>query len=264
MPAPSYTTLNVQIDHPGIFTITLSRPDKLNALNATVLQEFQDALSYAKTSSSIKAVLITGQGEKAFCAGADIEQLVTLNSQQGHAFSKAGQTAFRMLEQLGKPSLAAINGYAFGGGFELAMAATLRIAVDSARLALPEVKLGLIPGYGGTQRLARLAGKGRALDLCITGRMLDAHTALSWGILSEVTPTDQLLSSAYRLLSLTLAVSPLAVKSAMEVIDSAYDLPLQAALEIEAEAFGKLCGMADKKEGVDAFLNKRPPHFVDA
>jgi enoyl-CoA hydratase len=245
----------------GILQITLNRPSVFNALNIEVLTHLQDAFIAAKSNHTIKALLITGEG-KAFCAGADINQLNSLSGQTGLEFSRHGQKIFRLLEQLGKPSLAAINGLALGGGCELAMAATMRIASNTALFGQPEIKLGIIPGFGGTQRLSRLVGKGRALDLCLTGRTIKAEEALQWGLISEVTSSDQLLNKAYSILKNLIALGPLAMKSIMTVIDHGYDLPLEDALEFEAAHFGLCCSTRDKQEGVKAFLEKRQPEFV--
>ena len=180
----------------GILTITLNRPDKLNTLSTDLLQALYDILTEAKDNVSVKGLLLTGMGNKAFCAGADISRLAECDAQSGYQFARFGQAVFRQLETMRKPSLAAINGYAFGGGCELAMATTLRIASNNAQFGQPEVKLGVIPGYGGTQRLARLVGKGRALDLCLTGRFVDAQTALSWGLVTDVVAPDDLIETA--------------------------------------------------------------------
>lgn len=244
----------------GILILTLNRPDKLNALNAEVLQGLAEVLSNAKHNPEVKAILLTGQG-KAFCAGADIARLAECDAQQGYQFACQGQAVFRQLETLGKPSLAAINGYAFGGGCELAMSTTMRIAATTAQLGQPEVKLGVIPGYGGTQRLARLVGKGRALDLCLTGRTIDAATALNWGIVSEVVAPEELLEHAVAWLNRVLSMAPLAIQSVMEVIDHGYDMTLDDALHLEAMHFANVCASQDKTEGVAAFLEKRQAVF---
>lgn len=244
----------------GVMHVILNRPDKLNALNQDVLSDLLAIFQNAKQDSNVNALLITGAG-KAFCAGADISQFNELKANNGVAFAKKGQQVFRTLETMGKPSLVAVNGYAFGGGCELAMAATMRIASDNAQFGQPEVKLGLIPGYGGTQRLARLVGKGRALDLCISGRFIKADTALQWGLVSEVTTSDELLARAEAILDVILQMAPLAVRSAMKVIDDGYDMPLEQALQLEADEFGMLCATQDKAEGVKAFLEKRPANF---
>lgn len=244
----------------GILILTLNRPDKLNALNADVLQALSDDLEDVKSDDEIKAILITGQG-KAFCAGADINRLADCDAQTGYEFARFGQNVFRQLETLGKPSLAAINGYAFGGGCELAMSATLRIASSTAQFGQPEVKLGVIPGYGGTQRLSRLVGKGRALDLCLTGRFIDAETALSWGLVSAVYEPEKLISEAKTWLKNIIKMAPLAVKAVMETIDHGFDLSLTDALHLEAVQFAAVCASADRAEGVSAFLSKRPAQF---
>ena len=244
----------------GILTITLNRPDKLNALSTDVLHALSELFTHAKNNAAVKGVLLTGTG-KAFCAGADISRLAACDAQSGYEFACFGQAVFRQLETLGKPSLAAVNGYAFGGGCELAMAATLRVASNSAQFGQPEVKLGIIPGYGGTQRLARLVGKGRALDLCLTGRFIDAQTALSWGLVSELVEPNQLIDTATCFLTSILAQAPLAVAAVMDVIDRGYDLPLTDAFHLEALHFSKVCASEDKTEGVAAFLEKRPAAF---
>lgn len=249
-----------QEQHNGILTLTINRPDKLNALNADILEILREQLQYAKQDTSIKGILITGEG-KAFCAGADISRLAECNAETGYAFACLGQEVFRQFETLGKPSISAINGFTFGGGCELAMATTMRIASKNAQFGQPEVKLGVIPGYGGTQRLARLVGKGRALDLCLTGRFIDAETALTWGLISEVTEADQLIARATAILSSMLTMAPIALHAIMETIDRGYDLPLEEALHIEALQFARTCATADKQEGVSAFLEKRPAQF---
>ncbi len=253
-------SIEQNLDNQGILTITLNRPDKLNALNGEILLALAEIFRSAKENSSVKALLLTGKG-KAFCAGADINRLAQCDAQTGYDFACFGQEVFRSLETLGKPSLAAVNGYAFGGGCELAMSATLRMAASSAQFGQPEVKLGVIPGYGGTQRLARLVGKGRALDLCLTGRFIDAQTALAWGLVSNVVEPDQLLDESYKLLSGILAMAPLAIAGVMEVIDHGYDLSLTDALHLEAIHFAKTCASQDKTEGTSAFIEKRAAQF---
>ena len=244
----------------GILTITLNRPEKLNAISTEVLHALAEIFTHAKDNPAVKGILLTGTG-KAFCAGADINRLAECNAQTGYDFACFGQAVFRQLETMGKPTLAAINGYAFGGGCELAMAATLRIASSNAQFGQPEIKLGVIPGYGGTQRLARLVGKGRALDLCLTGRAIDAQTALSWGLVSEVVAPDMLINKAKQILQGILALAPLAIAGVMVVIDHGYDLSLTDALHLEAVHFSKVCATQDKAEGVAAFLEKRQAVF---
>ncbi|WP_019216524.1 enoyl-CoA hydratase/isomerase family protein [Legionella tunisiensis] len=249
-----------ELDSNGILTLTLNRPEKLNALSNEVLHALAEIFTSAKENNKVKALLLTGAG-KAFCAGADISRLAECNAQSGYQFACDGQNVFRQLETLGKPSLAAINGFAFGGGCELAIAATMRVAATTAQFGQPEVKLGVIPGYGGTQRLARLIGKGRAIDLCLTGRFINAETALNWGLVSEVFAPDILLEESKRILNGILAMAPLAIASVMEVIDHGYDLSLTDALHLEAVHFAKVCASEDKQEGVAAFLAKRQAKF---
>jgi len=254
------SVITTQTNSAGILTITLNRPDKLNALNHEVLSSLNTLFRQIKDDSQVKAVLITGEG-KAFCAGADINRLAEINAQSGYEFATFGQEVFRNLETLGKPSIAVVNGFAFGGGCELAMAASMRIASPNALFGQPEVKLGVIPGYGGTQRLARLVGKGRALDLCLTGRFIKATDALNWGLVSEVVEIDNLIKRGEEILSTILAMGPGAIKSVLEVIDTGYDLTLDDACHLEALHFGMLCATFDKTEGVSAFLEKREANF---
>lgn len=254
------TIIKQDLDKRGILTLTLNRPEKLNALNDEVLSGLAAAFLDAKTNSAVKAILLTGS-DKAFCAGADISRLAQCNAESGYQFACKGQEIFRQLETLGKPSLAAVNGFAFGGGCELALSATMRIASSKAQFGQPEVKLGVIPGYGGTQRLARLIGKGRALDLCLTGRFIDADTALAWGLVSDIVDAGSLLARGKELLHAILNMAPLAVASVMEVIDRGYDMSLSDALHLEAIHFAKVCASTDKQEGVEAFLAKRAAMF---
>jgi enoyl-CoA hydratase len=249
-----------ELDNQGILLLSLNRPEKLNALSTEVLAALAELLQAAKTNPHVKALMITGTG-KAFCAGADINRLADCNAQTGYEFACYGQEIFRILETLGKPSLAAINGFAFGGGCELAISATLRIASTQAQFGQPEVKLGVIPGYGGTQRLARLIGKGRALDLCLTGRFINAETALNWGLVSEVVAPEELIAHGKTILQGILSMAPLAIAAVMEAIDYGYNLSLTDALRLEAILFSKVCATEDKKEGVTAFLNKRAAQF---
>lgn len=259
--AHTYEYLIVELQKNGILLITINRPDKLNALNSAVFSELNLVLQQAKQDKKIKALLLTGSG-KAFCAGADINRLAEINAQQGYEFATEGQAIFNNLENLGKPSLAAINGYAFGGGCELAMATTLRIAADIAKLGQPEIKLGVIPGYGGTQRLTRLVGKGRALELCLTGRTITATEAYQWGLVNEVVSSDQLLIRANEILENIINLSPLAAQGIMNAIHYGSNMALTDALHLEAVQFGLACASKDKKEGVAAFLEKRDPKFT--
>lgn len=254
------SVIEQDLDKDGILTLTLNRPDKLNALSTEVLECMDALLDDIRSNKAVKAILITGAG-KAFCAGADISRLAECDAQSGYEFACFGQRVFRQLETLGKPSLAAVNGFAFGGGCELAISATLRIASTKAQFGQPEVKLGVIPGYGGTQRLARLVGKGRAMDLCLTGRFIDAETAMNWGLVTGLVEPEGLLAEGKRILNQILSMAPLATASVMEVIDYGYDLGLTEALHLEAVHFSKVCASQDKQEGVAAFLNKRTAEF---
>lgn len=249
-----------KLDEQGILLLTLNRPDKLNALSTDVLNALAVAFTEAKMDCAVKALMITGNG-KAFCAGADINKLAECTAQTGYEFACHGQEVFRLLETMGKPSLAAVNGFAFGGGCELAISTTLRIASTAAQFGQPEVKLGVIPGYGGTQRLSRLIGKGRALDLCLTGRFINAETALNWGLVSSVVAPEELIIHGKTILQGILNMAPLAIAGVMEVIDHGYDLSLMDALHLEAIHFAKTCATEDKKEGVSAFLTKRAAQF---
>lgn len=245
-------------DH--VLTITLNRPDKLNALNDQLLGELAECLADIEHDEDIKAVIITGAG-KAFCAGADINRLAEVDAESGYVFAQQGQSVFRYIETLGKPVIAAINGYAFGGGCELAMSCHVRIASDKAKFGQPEVKLGVIPGYGGTQRLSRLVGKGRAMDLCLSGRFINATVAEQWGLVTQVTTADELLTQAQAYCQTCLGMAPLALRSVMECIDHGFDCSLETALHLEAIHFAKTCASEDKAEGVNAFLNKRDAQF---
>lgn len=243
--------------------ITLNRPKALNALSFELLTELNDVLDQINNKSiKAKAVIITGQGDKAFCAGADINQLAELNTTSGYDFAKFGQSVFSKLEQLPIPSVAAINGYTFGGGCELAMSASVRIASSKALFGQPEVKLGVIPGYGGTQRLARLVGKGRAMDLCLSGRFIDSQTALNWGLVTAVTEPENLLAETNKYLTTVCAMAPLALQGVLNSINHGYELSMAEALELEALHFAKTCGTNDKSVGVNAFLNKENPNFT--
>jgi len=254
------TTLTTEVAKSGILTITLNNPDRLNCLNQTCLEELHRCLQTAKSESDITGVIITGSG-KAFCAGADIKELAELTTASSHAFARRGQLTFNALEELGKPSIAAVNGVAFGGGCELALAATLRVASHNAKFALPEVKLGVIPGFGGTQRLARLIGKGRALEMCLTGHPIDAEHALSFGLANQLCQADELIPKSRALLESILENAPLALAGAMAAIHEGFNLSMKDALQLEATHFGLCCGSKDKQEGVNAFLEKRPAKF---
>jgi enoyl-CoA hydratase len=256
-----YKNILTNIDN-QIITITLNRPKALNALSFELLTELNDVFNKINDRTiKVKALIITG-AEKAFCAGADITQLAELNTTTGYEFAKFGQSVFSKLEQLPIPSIAAINGYAFGGGCELAMSTSIRIASTKAQFGQPEVKLGVIPGYGGTQRLARLVGKGRALDLCLSGRFIDSTTALAWGLVTNVQEPDALINYTKEYLTTICSMAPLALQGVINSINHGYELSMSEALELEALHFSKTCGTADKVEGVNAFLNKKIPEFT--
>lgn len=246
----------------GIATITVNRPEKLNALNGTVIRELGEAAARVTHDPAIRGALLTGAGPKAFVAGADIAELADQGAIEGKARSLAGQAAFRAFERAGKPVLAAVNGFCLGGGCELAMACHLRIASETAKFGQPEVKLGLGPGYGGTVRLPRLVGKGRALDLLLTGRMIDAAEALAIGLVNRVVPADRLLPEARAYLQSILEMAPLAVQLVLEAVDAGYDLPQADALLLEANHFGLASATSDMREGTAAFLAKRKALFT--
>lgn len=247
----------------GILHLNLNRPAQLNALNHELLATLSTLLEQAKNDNTVKAVLLTGEG-KAFCAGADIKELANVTADQGAQFARYGQSVFDQLELLGKPSLAAIQGVAMGGGCELAMAATMRIATYQTVFAQPEIKLGIIPGFGGTQRLPRLIGKGRALELCLTGKKLNAEQALAWGLVNELTTPEELLTRAEAILLELTKLAPVALGCIMTAINQGYDLPMTQALQLEAEQFANCCDTKDKQEGVNAFIEKRHAVFTGA
>jgi len=258
-----YTTLLFDLAD-GIATITVNRPDKLNALNATVIAELDDAASRASREAEIRGVLLTGAGPKAFVAGADISEIGGQGAHEGQARALAGQRMMRRFVRCGKPVVAAVNGFALGGGCELAMACHLRIASDTARFGQPEVKLGIGPGYGGTVRLPRLVGRGRALELLLTGAMIDAQEAWRIGLVNRVVPADRLIAESTALLQTILDNGPLAVRACLDLVDAGLDLGLDQALAQEAAWFGLLSETADKREGTQAFLEKRKARFTGA
>ncbi len=244
---------------PPLAIVTLDRPKVLNALSAAVLAELESAFTALAADASIRAILLTGAGDRAFAAGADIRELATLAAADAETFSAHGQRISRLIETCGKPVLACVRGFALGGGCELAMACTLRIAAEDARFGQPEVKLGVVAGYGGTQRLPRLVGRGAALKLLLTGAIIDAHEALRIGLVDEVVPAADLMQRAEALALEIAANAPLAIAETLRTVDEGLDLPLDAALAREAAAFARLCASADKAEGAAAFLAKRLP-----
>jgi len=254
------TTLLFDLSN-GLARVTIDRPDKLNALNATVIAELGDAVTRIETDAAVRGVILTGSGSKAFVAGADISELAAQTPMQGKARSALGQQVFRRLERCGKPVIAAVNGFALGGGCELAMACHIRIAADHAKFGQPEVKLGIGPGYGGTARLPRLVGKGRALELLLTGGTIDAAEAYRIGLVNRVVPGDQLLAESETLLRTILENGPLAIRTCLELVDAGLDTTLEQALSLEANHFGLLSATDDMREGTKAFLEKRKPAF---
>ena len=244
-----------------IARLTVNRPDKLNALNDSLMEELGRAIGEISGRGDIGGVIVTGAG-KAFVAGADIGELARQGPFDGKARSVRGQDVFRRLETCGKPVIAAVNGFALGGGCELAMCCHLRIASEKAKFGQPEVKLGICPGYGGTQRLPRLVGKGRALDLILSGRMIGAAEALQIGLVNKVVPPDDLIREAVQMLQGIMAMGPLAIQLSIEAIDQGFDMSLDEGLLLEANHFGLLAATDDMKEGMGAFLEKREPGFT--
>ncbi len=256
----TYTTLIMDI-RDGIATVTVNRPDKLNALNSAVIGELGEVAEAIRTETAIRGAILTGAGPKAFVAGADIGELAGQGPAEAKARSLRGQEVFRRFEALRKPVIAAVNGFCLGGGCELAMACHMRLASESAKFGQPEVKLGLGPGYGGTVRLPRLVGRGRALEMLLTGGMVDAQEAWRIGLVNRVVPADQLLAEAEKLLLTILAQGPLAVAAVLEAVDAGLEMGQTEALLLEANHFGLLSGSADKQEGIQAFIDKRKAVF---
>ena len=244
---------------PPVAIVTIDRPKALNALNAATLVELESACEDLAADAAIRAILLTGSGDRAFAAGADIRELAALAPEEGRIFALRGQGIFRRIETLGKPVIACIRGFALGGGCELAMACTFRIAAEDARLGQPEVKLGIIAGYGGTQRLPRLVGRGAALKLLLTGAIIDAREALRIGLVDEVVPVADLMTRGEALAVEIAANAPIAITETLRAVDEGLNLPLELALLREAARFDGLCATADKGEGAAAFLEKRTP-----
>ncbi|MGH9796419.1 MAG: enoyl-CoA hydratase-related protein [Candidatus Acidiferrales bacterium] len=245
----------------GIAYITFNRPKVLNALNRKTMQELEAILTDARDDAAVRVLILTGAGEKSFIAGADINELAQQAPVHGKEFSIWGQGVLHLLETMGKPSIAAINGFALGGGCELALACSMRIASKSARLGQPEVKLGIIPGYGGSQRLARLCGKGVAHELCLTGEMISADEAARIGLVNRVTEPGELMATAEAIAKKIIANAPLAVKFCMEAIERGAEMPQEEGLFLEATLFGLCCATEDMREGTRAFIEKRPAQF---
>jgi enoyl-CoA hydratase len=263
IPTMNYENLTVDI-RGRLARVTVSRPKVLNALNERTVRELHDAFRTLREDPSVGVVILTGSGEKSFVAGADINELAVMSPIGGLASSRLGQAALREIETLGKPVLAAVNGFALGGGLELALACHIRFASENAKLGLPEVGLGIIPGYGGTQRLPRIVGLGRALELIATARVIDAAEAFRIGLVNAVLPQAELLPHCERVAGEILARGPLAVRFALDAAVHGMETDLTHGLEQEAIYFGLLSATADMREGLKAFLEKRKPTFTGA
>lgn len=259
----AFTNLLVS-DAAGIRTITINRPDQLNALNRATIGELDQALNEADGDTSVRVLIITGSGPKAFVAGADIKEFAHFAVDEGRALAADGQKKlFDHVENMSKPVIAAVNGFALGGGLELAMSAHVRVASDNARMGLPEVSLGVIPGYGGTQRLARLVGKGKAMEMIFTAGMIKADEALQWGLVNHVVPQSELLAKCNELAAAIMKNSPTALAAAIRAVNAGYE-PGANGMQREIEEFGKCFGTADFKEGTSAFMEKRKANFTGA
>jgi len=245
----------------GVATVTVNRAPMLNALSGATVRELDEALATAAKDDHVRVLILTGAGEKSFVSGADISELANLDPMAGRRTAEFGQSVFRRLETMGKPSIAAINGYALGGGCELAMSCTIRMAAETAKIGLPEVTLGVIPGYGGTQRLPRIVGRGAAMDLILTGRAIDANEALRIGLVSQVVPLADLMETARKTALRILRNGPLAIQAAMQAVDHGLDVGIEHGLRGEAALFGLLCATGDMREGLKAFLEKRKADF---
>ncbi|HEX3741853.1 MAG TPA: enoyl-CoA hydratase-related protein [Terriglobales bacterium] len=241
--------------------VTVNRPKVLNALNMATMEELRAAFHEIKNDAEVRVVILAGAGEKAFIAGADIGELAKHDAVSGKEYTHRGQSVLNLIENLGKPVIACINGFALGGGCEIAMACTMRLASDTAKLGQPEVKLGIIPGYGGTQRLPRLVGKGIAMQLLLAGEMISAHEAHRIGLVNEVVPAAELIARAEAIAAKIIANGPLAVQYTMEAVNKGMEMPLAEGLYLEAVLFGAACATEDKKEGTAAFLEKRQAGF---
>ncbi len=253
---------NILFEKKGaIAYVTVNRPKVLNALNMATMEELRAAFHAIKADKEVRVVIFTGAGEKAFIAGADIGELAKHDAIQGKEYTHKGQSVLNLMENLGKPVIACINGFALGGGCEMAMACTMRLASDNAKLGQPEVKLGIIPGYGGTQRLARLVGKGIAQQLVLTGEMITAAEAYRIGLVNEVVPQPELIPRAEAIAQKIVANAPLAVQYAMEAVNRGMEMTLAEGLYLEATLFGVCCATEDKTEGTKAFLEKRQANF---
>src|SRR5947207_4950739 len=245
----------------GLLIVTIDRPKVLNALNAQTVEEIGEAFEKARSDDGVKAVIVTGGGEKAFVAGADINELAQKTPITGKDTSERGQFIFSFIERFPKPVIAAINGFALGGGCELALACHIRIASEKAQIGLPEVSLGIIPGYGGTQRMARLLGKGKALEIICTADRINAAEAERIGLVNKVVPADQLMTAAEEMARKIMSRGPLAIRAAIEAVNVGSEMSIRDGEFLEATLFGLLCASEDTKEGLTAFLEKRPANF---
>jgi enoyl-CoA hydratase len=262
LPKAALTLANVRYEKKGsIAYVTVNRPKVLNALNTPTWTDLQTAFADAKADASVLGVILTGAGDKAFIAGADISELADVDAYGAEESSRFGQSVLDHIENLGKPVIAAINGFALGGGCETAMACTMRIAAEHAKFGQPEVKLGLLPGGGGTQRLPRLVGKGRALQLILTGETISAQEAYRIGLVNEVVPAADLIGRAEAILKQIMANAPIAVKFSLEAANKGLETSQSQGLALEASYFGICAATDDKKEGTSAFLEKRAPKF---
>ncbi|MEQ2128620.1 short-chain-enoyl-CoA hydratase [Caldanaerobacter subterraneus KAk] len=255
-----YKNIEVKIEK-GIATITINRPKALNALNTETLEELENVLEVLQNDDGVKVIVITGAGEKAFVAGADISEMKDMSVFEAKKFAELGQKVFRKIELMKKPVIAAVNGYALGGGCELALACDIRIASRNAKFGQPEVGLGIIPGFGGTQRLPRIVGVSKAKELIYTGDMIDAEEALRIGLISKVVEQDKLLEEAYGIAKKIMSKGLVAVSLAKEAINKSLEVDIDSGMEYEANAFALCFGTQDQKEGMAAFLEKRAPKF---
>jgi enoyl-CoA hydratase len=253
---------NIRYEKKGtIGYVTVDRPKVLNALNGATMEEIGRCFEAIRQDAEVRVAILTGSGEKAFIAGADINELAANDPVAGKEYIRRGQAVLDLIENLGKPVIACINGFALGGGCEIAMACTIRLASENAKLGQPEVKLGIIPGYGGTQRLPRLVGKGRAMQMLLTGEMIGPEEAQRIGLVNEVVPRAELISRAEAIAGKIAANAPLAVQYCMEAVHHGMEMPLAEGLNLEAALFALSCATADKQEGTNAFLQKRAPQF---
>ncbi len=257
-----YTNLLVEIDSEGISTVTINRPKALNALNAATIHELDQLFDELAANEAVKVVIVTGSGEKSFVAGADILEMKDKTAVEGRQWGQLAQGVFNKIENLPKPVIAAVNGYALGGGCELAMACDIRIASEKAKFGQPEVSLGIPPGFGGTQRLSRLVGKGRAKELLFTGDMIDAAEAYRIGLANQVTAHGELIGKAKAMAQKIISRAPIAVQACKTAVNRGLDVDLNSGIAYETEVFGLCFATQDQKEGMTAFIEKRKANFI--